>query len=241
MDQGSARIAHLEKIAHDAVGKALPEAAKLVQDLEALRERSLQLAKAVVPAVSFEVQARKALERVGTTLAAITKGPDGKEAPLLTAVRWERLQKEVTHVLYVTTDSIATDVTTRRSILGTSGVLQYVTSANASWALVNVKTSAVARGGQVNGYDIMAHRLRDGVVTIVESSPQLSTATPLVYDNDRDRKERRKAVARDLVDPLSKLENVARGMVIALVISMILAFTALAFHSIAELIQSAWG
>lgn len=231
-----ARIAAQEKVWTEAVGKSSAQADHLEQTLTALRERSIHLSKAVAPAATFDAYARKVLEDVGTSLTALTKGQDGKEAPLLTAVRWERMRWTITHVLYVSADSIATDVATRRSILGSSGVLQYISSANASWVLVDAKDSTVVGGGEAKGYDIMAHSLQNGVVETVASKTEAPAAQAVILGKGRSQK----TVIRSLEDPLAALENLARALVIALVISMILGFAALAAHSVAELIQSAW-
>ena len=56
----------------------------------------------------------------------------------------------------------AADAVTRRSILGTSGRIRFLSSGNASWLLMNPADGAIAGGGQANLADVMSFGLDTG-------------------------------------------------------------------------------
>jgi hypothetical protein len=187
-----------------------------VRALEEAREASLrnlvQLEARVAPvdgqpaagrAKAVATHARQVLAGVDSAVADLLKAPEGADAPLVTAVRRERLSAEpgpdgISHVLYVHLDAVAADALTRRSILGTSSRIRFLSAVNASWILLDTSTGTVVGGGQANQADLTTFGLDTGVTDSVDVVAQPG---PLPSE-----------------DRLEKLEESARQAVVALVI-----------------------
>jgi len=106
-------------------------------------------------------------------------------------------------VLYASLDTVAADAVTRRSILGTSGLLRFLSAGNASWLLLDVATGDLAAGGQVSLADTMTYSLDSGQM---QFDP--SVVTP--------------RSAAELTDPLVTLEGWARGVILLLAVALFL-------------------
>lgn len=189
--KGSASLAGLKAAAEDAAG------------------RLRRLNRGYAPARAFSAQAHEVISQVDAGIAALTQAPAGGEAPIVTALRRERLQREadeggVTHVLYASLDTVAADAVTRRSILGTSGLLRFLSAGNASWLLLDAATGDLAAGGQVSLADTMTYSLDSGQM---QFDP--SVVTP-------------RSAAAKLTDPLVTLEGWARGVILLLAVALFL-------------------
>jgi hypothetical protein len=191
-----------------AEGKGTAALTGLKTAAEDAAARLRRLNRGYAPARAFSAQAHEALAQVDAGIAALTQAPAGGEAPIVTALRRERLQREaaeggVTHVLYAGLDSVAADAVTRRSILGTSGLLRFLSAGTASWLLLDVATGDLAAGGQVSLADTMTYSLDSGQM---QFDP--SVVTP--------------RSAAELTDPLVTLEGWARGVVLLLAVALFL-------------------
>lgn len=111
--------------------------------------------------------AQQVVTDADTAVAALLNASETSDAPLVTAIRYERLDqavtsRRITHVLYVNLDAVAADVVTRRSILGTSGRVRFLSSGNASWLLLATADNAIKGGGQESLADVMTLSLETG-------------------------------------------------------------------------------
>jgi hypothetical protein len=68
-------------------------------------------------------------------------------------------------VLHVNLDALAADTVTRRSILGTSGIMRFLSAGNASWLLMDTSTGTISGGGQENLADLVSLSLDDGAAS----------------------------------------------------------------------------
>ena len=166
--------------------------------LDGLAEQSARREKAVGPTAAVVAYGQQVVTDVDAAVAALLKASGTGEAPLFTAVRYERLEqavdsRKITHVLYVNLDAVAADAVTRRSILGTSGRIRFLSASNASWLLLNTAESVITGGGQENLADVMTFSLETG-------NAQFEAAGGLSSSEIGD-------------DPLDKLENWAKGFV----------------------------
>ena len=153
------------------------------------------------------------IAEIDAAVTGLTAVPEGGEAPLFTAARRERLDPTlpsadaVTHVLYVNVDALATDTVTRRSLLGASGVVRFLTAGNASWLLLDPATGAVTAGGQESLADLLTLGLTMGKAKYAD----LPTGLTKAGDDEQ------------LIDPLEQLETPARYLVAALAVFLTLA------------------
>jgi hypothetical protein len=158
----------------------------------------------VEQAIGAAAQAQQAVTDIDTATAALLQPAGaGGEAPLYTAVRNERIgqavaSRKITHVLYVSLDAIAADAVTRRSILGTSGRLRFLSAGNASWLLLDTADGAIAGGGQESLADVVTFSLETGQVHLDAAGTLVSSA------------------AEASGDPLDRLEIWAKGFVAVL-------------------------
>lgn len=156
--------------------------------LDALAEQSNRREKAIAAAVAAAAYAQQAVTDIDTATAALLQASGtGGEAPLYTAVRNERIgqavaSRKITHVLYVSLDAIAADAVTRRSILGTSGRLRFLSAGNASWLLLDTAAGAIAGGGQESLADVVTFSLETGQVHLDDAGTLVSSAAEAIGD-----------------------------------------------------------
>lgn len=165
--------------------KAVVESAKDQNGLDELRstvdklfQQATSLERAAGPAREVVAHAQQAIADVDASLAALVTAPAGGQSPMLTAVRWERVAaaaeaENVSHVLYVSLDAIGADAVTRRSILGTSGLIRFLGAGNASWLLMDTDGGSVVAGGQASAAGIMTFDLQKGAATCAKLSDPL--------------------------------------------------------------------
>jgi uncharacterized protein YfcZ (UPF0381/DUF406 family) len=208
----TARIAAQEQIWASAVadGKDATATASLRAGIDLLVAQQSRREKAAGPARAVIAYARQVLADVDAGTSALTQAPQGGEAPLLTAVRHERLaatvaEDRITHVLYLNLDSVAADAVTRRSILGISGRIRFLSAGNASWLLLDAATGTIAGGGQVSQADVMTFGLETGTAKFNTGDSGVISA-----DDGGD-------------DRLVRIENAAKGIVAALVMVLLAA------------------
>jgi hypothetical protein len=164
------RIAVIEPQWAQAVADAKEEASvrALQQAVETLAGQARSRELAAGPARALVTYAQQVVADVDAAVTALLQAPAGGQAPLFTAAQRERLDRQdgaqdaITHVLYVSLDAVAADTVTRRSILGASGVLRFLTATNASWLLLDTATGTIAKGSQNNNADIMTFSLETG-------------------------------------------------------------------------------
>jgi hypothetical protein len=164
------RIAVIEPQWAQAVADAKEEASvrALQQAVETLAGQARSRELAAGPARALETYAQQVVADVDAAVTALLQAPAGGQAPLFTAAQRERLDRQdgaqdaITHVLYVSLDAVAADTVTRRSILGASGVLRFLTATNASWLLLDTATGTIAKGSQNNNADLMTFSLETG-------------------------------------------------------------------------------
>lgn len=185
-----------EKKDDGAIAALRGEADKLIA-LQSARQR------VAAPAKSLIAYARQVVADVDTLVSGLVKASDGSAAPILIAVRRERLDQTVasdtiTHVLYVHLDAAAADAVSRRSLLGTSGRIRFLSASNASWLVLQASTGAIAGGGQVNLADLTTFGLEKGTTSSATVVPQSGLA--------------------DTEDPLEQLETTARWVVFGIVV-----------------------
>ena len=119
-------------------------------------------AKITRPAPIAADNSRAILSEVDLSLTTLIQPAQQPDSPILTAIRWERLNNRpatdgaINHVLYVNTEQVAADLVTRKSILGSSGQIAFLGTANVSWLLMDVANNMVRAGGAMN----LAKRLR---------------------------------------------------------------------------------
>jgi hypothetical protein len=200
----SARASILEqewaKAAADAKGELKPEA--LRQAVDALAQQARGRERAAGPARTLVTFAQKVVADVDAAVTVLLQAPEGRQAPLFTAARRERLkaghgmEDEVTHVLYVALDAVAADAVTRRSILGASGVLRFLTAGNASWLLLDTAKGAIVGGSQQNLADDMTFSLETGKATYGD--------TPQLHKGE------------GVKDPMASLESPAKVLIVVL-------------------------
>jgi hypothetical protein len=165
-----ARIGPVEKewttAAADTKGDMTADALRTVGDR--LARQAQRREKVAGPARTFVAYAVKVIADADTSIASLLRAPEAGHAPLFTAARRERLndstdvERRISHVLYVNLDALAADTVTRRSILGASGVIRFLTAGNASWLLLDATTGVVKAGGQQNLADMITLGLTTG-------------------------------------------------------------------------------
>ncbi|MGY4771797.1 hypothetical protein ACXC9Q_33250 [Kribbella sp. CWNU-51] len=188
----------------DKEGKKTGEVLRPAGDLLALQaQRRERVAGLVRNQVADAV---KNLAEVDASIEALVKAPQGGQSPLFTAARRERLlgaaggRRPISHVLYVNLDSLSADTVTRRSILGASGIVRFLTAANASWLLLSTTTGTIVAGRQELCSDMLTLSLATGRAT---------------YANDP---ESLTQYSSQIRDPLLWFEWLCRAVVLALVI-----------------------
>lgn len=187
-----ARVAIVEQqwatAAADAKGDLTPVALRQAGD--ALAQQASRREQVVGPARTLVIYAQQVVADVDAAVTALLQAPEGGQAPLFTAARRERLERgddvqdAITHVLHVTLDAVASDTVTRRSILGASGVLRFLTAGNASWTLLDTATGTIVGGAQQSPADVMTLSLSTGEATY-QDTPALDKARSAVQDPTR--------------------------------------------------------
>lgn len=203
----AARVAIIEpewaKAAADAKDAAAVQALRQASD--ALAEQARRREQAAGPARTLVTYAQQVVADVDAAVTALLQAPEGGQAPLFTAARRERLERRgdgqdiITHALYVSLDAVAADTVTRRSILGASGILRFLTATNASWILLDTATGTVAGGSQESHADIMTFSLETGAAAY-GGPPQKLDGTKVIKD------------------PMGTLEGPAKLLVVVLAI-----------------------
>ncbi|MDO5737043.1 MAG: hypothetical protein Q4P15_11275, partial [Propionibacteriaceae bacterium] len=163
-----ATAAALEKAWIESVSDVDADPSPLGGALDDLQPRIRARSQAIRSVTAFISHSQAALGEVDNGLARLTTSDADGETPLSTAVRWGRLGERISHVLYVNTESLAADAVTRKSLLGTSGLLKYVASGNTTWLLLDVTSQCVEAGGGAEKHDVLTFSLETG---IVEASP----------------------------------------------------------------------
>jgi len=194
----------------------------LLATLDALAEQSTRREKATGPAAAAVAYAQQVITDVDPAVTALLQASGTGEAPLYTAVRNERIgqavkSRKITHVLYVNVDAIAADAVTRRSILGTSGRIRFLSAGNASWLLLNTTDGAIAGGGQESLADVTTFSLETGKANFATAGGLSSSEVG--------------------ADPLDKLEIWAKGFVAVLAVVLF----ALGVLSVIALVRVASG
>ena len=110
-------------------------------------------------------------------------------------------------MLYVRLDSLAADLATRRSVLGTSGVVRFLTGGNASWLLLKAADSKIIAGGQQRLADRMTLGLTTGDIRLEDDG-----GVPKGLESIME--------GKDIRDPLTWLEWPARAFVAALALAL---------------------
>lgn len=203
------RLASVEQAWQKATAEKKDETAigELRSQADTLIKQQSRRQQAAGPARTLVVHAHQVIIDVDAAVSGFLKAPEGGTAPLVTAVRRERLDEKIdkdkiSYVLYVHLDAVGADAVTRRSILGTSSRIRFLSAANASWLLLATSTGAIAAGGQVDQADLTTFGLDNGTTSCGPVSAQAGG----VESQDR----------------LDKLEESARLVVIGLVILLAL-------------------
>ena len=192
--------------AADAGSQAKAAALRTRADLLAARAR--QRDQAAAPVRTLVTFAGQVVTDVDAAVTALLKAPEGGESPQFPAARRERLQGGIadgtfTHVLYVSLDALGADSVTRRSILGSSGVVRFMSAGNASWLLLGTEKGIVVGGRQKNVADIMTLGLETG-------KAQFAKELKLTTSSD------------NITDPLIGLEKWAKGLVAVLAVALLI-------------------
>jgi hypothetical protein len=183
-------------------------AASLRTAVDRLAEQAARRERVTGAARTLAGHALNVIADTDAALASLLLTSEGSESPLFRAARYERLDSQVTknritHVLYVNLDALAADTVTRRSILGTSGRLRFLSSGNASWLLLKTSTGTIRAGGQVSLADVMTFGLEQGTAQFTTTGGGLKTTEK--FDDD----------------PLSKLESWSKRIIVALVVVLL--------------------
>jgi hypothetical protein len=220
-----ARVALFEQNWAKAMGEGKDQSITepLRSALDQLSEQASRRERAAGPARTLVAHAQQVVADVDAAVTAFLVAPEGGQAPLLTTVRRERLDatvttEKITHVLYVQLDGVAADAVTRRSILGTSGYIRFLSAGNASWLLLEASSGTIAGGGQVSLADVMTFGLENGNAHFEPAGTWLRTSE--IGDDD----------------PLRTLERWAKVMVVALVLVLLVVgvFSVLAFLAVVQ-------
>jgi hypothetical protein len=131
--------------------------------------------------------ARQVISDVDTATGALTQAPQGGQSPLYAAACRERLATGsatnnaagITHVLYVSLDSVAADTVTRRSVLGASGILRFLAAGNGSWLLLDTDKGILTAGSQQSHADVLSFSLVTGQATFNDGPSVPRTTSPL--------------------------------------------------------------
>jgi hypothetical protein len=110
----------------------------------------------------------------------------------------------ITHVLYVSLDSVAADTVTRRSVLGASGILRFLAAGNGSWLLLDTEKGAVTAGSQQSHADVLSFSLVSGRATYSDGPSVPKASYPLT-------------------DPTALTERAAKILVVALAVLLAIA------------------
>ena len=204
------RIAVVEPQWAQAVADAKEDATvqALRQAVDTMARQASRREAIAGPARALVTYAQQVVADVDAAAAALVQAPAGGQAPLFTAAQRERLETgddvedRITHVLYVSLDAVAADTVTRRSILGASGIVRFLTATNASWLLLDTATGTVAGGSQESNADIMTFSLETGDATY-GGKPEARKASSV------------------LKDPMRTLEGPARFLIVVLAIVLV--------------------
>lgn len=220
LDSINGRITLVEQAWASATADSKDDAAiaQLRLAVDQLAGQASEREKAAGPAGVLVGYAQQVIADTDAALAALVQNPAGGEAPLLTAARRERLDaavtsEKITHVLYVNLDAVAADAVTRRSVLGASGRIQFLSAGNASWLLLDTLSGTIAGGDQVSLADVMTFSLENGNAQFKPNGVWLEAA--------------------DIggVDPLTALETWGKVLVAVLVL-VLLALGVLSFLAV---------
>jgi hypothetical protein len=210
----------LEKAWIDALGKGDAGASASLEAQLAQAKLFVALASQAVQRGNLALaRANDEFKEVDAATTALTTPAAGSEAPIATAARWERLHegtvsRRITHVLYVNSDSLAADVSTRTSLLGSSGLMQYISAGNATWLLIDPVDGRVLGGSQESKAEVVTFSLES------DATSQVQAIEPKPPANDG-----------KLNDPLAQLERRARQLVVALIVGL-LTFALLSFLAV---------
>ena len=144
-------------------------------------------AAAARSAIALVVSEVTAVDAVRLELA---KTSDAGASPIRTALSQERLggAEGISHVLYVELNHNGADSQTRRLVLGESGRLVFMGSANASWLLLEAEDSRIVAGGHVAKANRMVYDLATGQTSTIdpiappEKGKELGTDPALDYE-----------------------------------------------------------
>lgn len=201
----SVRVALIEKewatATADASGTKTSDALRIAGDKLGLAAQKRE--RVAGPARTFIAYASKVIAEVDGAIGSLLAAPEGQYAPLFAAALRERLDRSngkdaITDVLYVNLDALAVDTVTRRSMLGASGVLRFLSAGNASWLLLDTSTGAVTAGGQQHLGDLITFGLTTGEAKY-DDAPGLTRITK-----------------GSISDPLAQIEGPVRWFVLAL-------------------------
>lgn len=128
------------------------------------------LSRAVTPARSTAAAVAQRLAQVTAQVDALLATPAGGTAPLIVALATERLhgadgKRTFTHVLYVHTEELNSDVVTRTSVLGSSGRVGFIGTATTTWLLLETGDRRVVGGGAVDAAGRMTYDLATGAAS----------------------------------------------------------------------------
>lgn len=127
----------------------------------------------IQPVVATVDDAGEVLDVLGDGVDALLAAPPDGIAPLLAALARERLHAAdteggVSHVLYVATGELNSDVVTRSSLLGSSGRVGFIGSASTTWLLLDVAGNAVVAGGPVDAAGRATYDLAKGIADVAD-------------------------------------------------------------------------
>ena len=130
-------------------------------------QRLVALASVVASAKSLIAEATAQVTAVDALTGDLAKATDSGASPMRTALAGERLRGEdrISHVLYVELNHAGADSQTRRLILGESGHLGFMGSANASWLLLRADDARIVTGGHIAKANRMTYDLATGKAT----------------------------------------------------------------------------
>jgi hypothetical protein len=200
------RIATLEQQWAQAATDAKEASTVLQQGLDTLALQATSREQVAGPARTLVTYAQQVVADVDAAVTGLLQVPAGGQAPLFTAAQRERLetgvQDRITHVLYVNLDAVAADTVTRRSVLGASGTLRFLSATSASWLLLDTQTGTIAAGNQERKADITTFSLESGEAAYGGEPAE-------------------RAAGSVLKDPMRTLEGPARFLIVVLAIVLI--------------------
>jgi hypothetical protein len=158
--------------------------AELRAAVDDLLARENERTRAASPARAVVDHVTGVLEAVDHALSPLLTSTGESEAPVLTAVRRERLSAtgedtRVDYVLYVGVDQVGAESVTRRSLLGTSSQIGFLGAVNVSWLLIDANDTSQVRGG---GSQARAGRMRYDLQTGASEMAAVTSGGPMADD-----------------------------------------------------------